>query len=148
MRHTWLVCILFMLTSSAFTATVEFPAKQVGKRHNLFLIVLIVQDRPRNFIVDTGSGITILDRTSFVDLPVLGDPVLANTLSGESRLDIVRAEFSVGDEHIQQEVFRSDMSGMSRSIGIKIDGVLGQDILSHFSSVTFDYKSRHVIFSK
>jgi hypothetical protein len=42
----------------------------------------------------------------------------------------------------------ADLSPLSKALNMKLDGILGQDVLSQFSRVTIDYKNKHLIFEK
>jgi hypothetical protein len=40
----------------------------------------------------------------------------------------------------------TDLGPLSKALNVKLDGILGQDVLSQFGSVTVDYKNRQLIF--
>lgn len=41
-----------------------------------------------------------------------------------------------------------DLHPLCKALNIKLDGILGQDVLSQFSRVTIDYKNRQLILEK
>jgi len=42
----------------------------------------------------------------------------------------------------------ADLNPLSKALSIKLDGILGQDVLSQFSRVTIDYRNKQLILEK
>jgi Aspartyl protease len=63
----------------------------------------------------------------------------AEPIGGEVDLTLTDVESA---EHYwpHQQVLVTDLSGISRRVGTRVDGVLGQDFLSQFSSVRINYR--------
>lgn len=112
---------------------------------NPFIITIPFDDGPKNFIVDTGGGASVFDRHSFSRYRVEGHDT-AYSLTGHTSLELISVEFDLAHIHIRQKVFRADLGIVSKRAGVRIDGVIGQDVLSHFNGVTFDYRKHGVFF--
>jgi len=146
-----LLASLFALAEDANAQTAQkspfrTPVTLAGKMKNAFIITIPFKDGDKRFLLDTGAGISVFDSQSFKTYRVESHEDVMS-VGGKATLDVFCVEFTLGHKHIRQQVFRSDLSDISKTIGMKIDGVLGQDILSHFESVTFDYRRRVMIFN-
>ena len=140
--------VLAVLLSSAFVSaqTIELPVSLVGKTNkNIFLLTLTVNDRPLRFIVDTGAEATVVNRDSFARYVQVGRDDRVTTLSGDSALEPIYLELTFGNRKVSHRAFKTNLDIVNRSAGTRIDGIIGQDFLSMFSSVSFDYKRKLLV---
>jgi len=100
-----------------------------------------------HFLIDTGSSPTIIDARLANEIGMAQAPArlgLANrtVLAKQGTLAAIR----IGSLRANSvPVLVHDLSGISRSLGSQIDGVIGLDLLGQ-SSFTIDYKSRRLRF--
>ena len=135
---------ILALSSTVWGAT-DLPAKVTGSRANIFVITLLVDGKNRNFVVDTGCSISIFSRDVFKDALVLDTRESLTLLSSKVREEVIQVDLTIAGKRISEKGFRTDLSGISKALGTTIDGVIGQDVLSHFTSVTLNYKTHHLI---
>jgi hypothetical protein len=117
---------------------------QKSRRFNAILVIANINNKSAVLIVDTGSDRTI----------VSPDFVTTDQLSGEFRVSFLTAHRSTlsawgkialqlshktWKEHV---VVVQDFSELRRTFQQKIDGILGQDILSQFRKVTIDSETQ------
>lgn len=135
---------ILALSVTAWGAT-EFPAKVTGKRANIFVITLQVNGKDRHFVVDTGCSISVLGRDAFRDSLVLDTSESVTLFSSRVHPEMIHVDLTIAGKRISENVFRTDLSGINEALGIAIDGVIGQDILSHFTTVTLNFKTHRLI---
>lgn len=139
-----LIFVILALTSHLW-GVAELPAKVVGKRANIFVITLQVDGKDRHFIVDTGCSVSIFSTRAFSNAMLVGVHETDTLLTSQTHMDMVLVDLDIADKHITEKVFRSDLSGVSEALATHIDGLIGQDILSHFARVTLNFKTHHLI---
>ena len=103
----------------------------------------------RNLLVDTGSSPTVLDAEMARKLGVDGKAgdirVLSGTRQGATG---VLSSLSLGPITAKSvPVFITDLSFIGKDLGVRIDAVVGLDILGT-SSLLIDYQSQQLIFGK
>lgn len=135
---------ILALSVTAWGAT-EFPAKVTGKRANIFVITLQMNGKDRHFVVDTGCSISVLDRDAFKDSLVLDTSESVTLFSSRVHPEMIQVYLTMAGKRISEKVFRTDLSGVTEALGIAIDGVIGQDVLSHFTTVTLNFKTHRLI---
>jgi len=117
------------------------------------IVDIAVGGSTRHFLLDTGSSITVLSPDT-----ALWSPVEAvNSLSRRSIVGIdgsthsaasTTAALDFGQTIVVTPATVAELTGLSKALHIKLDGVLGQDVLSRFSRVTVDYKNKQLILEK
>ncbi len=147
-----LVLSLILLATLASFAT---PPKPTGDRElaldttrsGLLVMRISVNGREGNFIVDTGSEITLVDA-----------PMLFLTRAGAGRPDTKakgRPSFRVEDATIclcsgddkayfHMPVAVANLSRLQGLLGMRIDGLLGVDFLRKLGSVSIDFGSQRL----
>jgi hypothetical protein len=138
---------LLVFTSLAMVQPQELKAKLAGKRSNIFVIGVGVGGKTRHFIVDTGAAVTVIAADVAKGTTVIKQDGLVS-ISGNANGAEVFEEFVVGAARIKSHVLVADLDAISTAAETHIDGILGQDIMSQFQSVTFDYKAKVVTFVK
>lgn len=103
-----------------------------------------------NFLVDTGADPTVLDRQAAEKLQLQGFAAgqvtnIEGVARGESA---ILPELQLGPVHVSNlKVLVADLSFLEKSLGIRIDGMVGIDVLGKLA-VTIDYKTREMSFAE
>jgi predicted aspartyl protease len=141
-------CVAFAPACTAFPEPIE-PAPQpvtvkikLDERSMIIVPVSLNGSGPYDFVMDTGSSKTIVDRklAGELNLPQVGEKIVVGALAS-SKLSVVQVNsLSVGGAAVQGgEVFSADHAA---NVAIKVRGVLGEDFLRNFD-VLIDY--RHLV---
>ena len=145
--------LLAILTSSwpgsGQEPSVPLPAGEhrlrFQQRDGLIYIKARVNGKGTTLLLDTGSTVTLLSRR------------LVSTLSGDSRVTINLAKGSVSAFNLSVGLILGDSDSRERQCSFRknafvgdfqfadAEGLLGNDVLSLFKSVTFDFKSSTLI---
>ena len=152
LRQLALVAILSTLFSgqcSAFGQDASLEMKQVGGK--IAVVKVQVNGKDRRFIIDTGSQVTVVSsEVAGYSHDKLKSLKQAGTfqsvgVAGGAKAVFAKASFVLGRFTItDKDVLVEDFSGISGIVGELVDGLLGQDMLARFSTMTFDYK-HHVL---
>ena len=125
----------------------EIPLRS-SHRFGLMLVEARINGSPAVLILDTGSNRTIVS-SKLVDVttPSLMDAVTSKKGSGWSGNGIfTKASLAVGPilwrDH---EILAMDTSGISRSLGETVDGLLGMDFVNQFDIVFVDLRQHKLI---
>jgi hypothetical protein len=126
-------------------AAENIPFKFIG---NHLFIPVVVNGRERLWVLDTGAGMSVIDK-AFADEMGLQ---LEGNLKGRGAGGTVEASFTTlpayeleGIRFEKQTVAVIDMSELLRRLGIDIPGILGYDFLSRFVTKV-DYANELVSF--
>lgn len=124
---------------SAETYTLHFEIA-----HSLILVEAAINQQPARLIFDTGSTRTILSTE------ILGiDPVAIGGRQKQQFPYGVEADHSIESrvnfvldrlELAGTLVLAADLAEISRRLGSRCDGIVGQDVISMFHSVLIDYQ--------
>jgi hypothetical protein len=150
--RAFMLVLVFMLilipSSSAQTISVPFT------RADLSVVVeIVVSGKTRHFLLDTGCGLTVMSPNTAGWSPVdVMKAVPSRSVTGIDGLShsmgSTNATLEIGQTLIVTPVVVRDLGGFSEALKIKLDGILGQDVLSHFSRVTIDNKNKRLILEK
>jgi hypothetical protein len=106
-----------------------------------------VNDSAAVFLLDTGATRTIVSARTYGDLPFRLRGAQRNSqgagIAGESVALTVNLELA---NHMWagQGVAVMNLDGLDQLLGVRFDGLLGQDILSEFHTVRIDYQA-HIV---
>ena len=154
MRHsTVLSCVCFLLLLDSFCWAERFAAHENEVPFDLYGGYLVVvrgslgKLEKRNFIIDTGTNPSVLDERIVRQLGLSGS---------KERLRLVNREIdtttvlipnirlgSISRESLPMLV--QDLSFLQRKLGLRIDALIGLDLLGD-RSFQIDYASRRIIF--
>jgi predicted aspartyl protease len=142
----YLVAIL-VLAIAATASDVSLPLTFCRDRKSM-TVITTVNGKSRRFLIDTGSEMTIVSKeTVNMNLVELRKARFAQ--SGPGMLGeaiIMRVDLKLGtNSWSQAPVMVMDLQYVQDLYGKDIDGLLGQDVLSQFSSVTVDFKNRQLV---
>ncbi len=102
----------------------------------MMLVTVVIDGRERTLILDTGSEQTMINfpQVSRQQKLLLWQHSYAYTKE--------RSSLTLGGTKFSIDVIKADLTGASL---LKVaDGVLGQDVLSHFASVRINYHQRTI----
>lgn len=150
--NRFLVALAFAICASAVVAAQDQtePTPQIVtakiRLDDLSMIIVPVSINgagPYDFVLDTGSSKTIVDRklAEKLGLPLLGDNNVVGALA-TTRMSVVRVNsLTVAGATVQGgEVFSSDRPA---TVNGKVRGVLGEDFLRNFD-VLIDYRHQSI----
>ena len=139
-----MVFALAVLAGAASAQSLSFRELQPRR---VMLVEATVNGRHANLIVDTGA-----DQT-----------VVSPELAGLSQVDLVTAKFASRGPGLSSEAVEQDadlkltsdrrfrlpvlvmrLENVSRIYGIKVDGLIGQDVLSRYGTVAIDYRNKQI----
>jgi hypothetical protein len=141
-----------LLALPAGAANLEAPFEVHSKRHAI-LLELVVNGKDCTFILDTGAARTVVSPsvlgglTEF-ELKLSRFRSRGPGFSGEAtwgRVDSLRVGKQVWYD---RQVVVMNLKEISRVYNRRIDGLLGQDLLSEFDSVVIDFKKKKIRFSR
>lgn len=146
-----LVC-LCLLHPSIPAKEFEVPC-EIHEKHKAILVEVQVNGKDRIFVFDTGAARTVvsprvLGGLAEFELKMSRFRSREPGLKGEAMWEQVRS-FRLGRQvWYDLRVVVMNLEEVSRIYGRPIDGLLGQDLLSEFESVTIDFRNKKVIFSR
>lgn len=134
-------------------ADFEIPCEVYGKRKAIILKV-VLNGKKRTFLLDTGAARTVVSPSalgaSALDRFYLklsrfntnGPGLLGEALWGKAN------SLRIGQRvWYDRPVVVMNLKKVSQVYGRRIDGLLGQDILSEFDLVVIDFKNRKIVFT-
>ncbi len=106
------------------------------------------QEKPLRFLLDTGAEITIIDARTAQDLGLPeGKEIDVLTFGEQSTVRTVRINnLRLGPVHVGPiDVAKYDLTGLTRGVGSRVDGVIGIDVLGR-RPFTIDYGNKQLSF--
>lgn len=150
MKIRALLGILLAAALAAQAAVVDLPFERNAAR-DAILLTAGVNGKRVTLLLDTGANRTVLDKsaaglTAF-DLKMSRFRQNGPGLGGEAVWATVGLR--LGEKvWSQRRVVVMDLSEVSRVYGRRIDGILGQDILTEFDQVVIDFKAQRIRLGK
>ncbi|HKV41464.1 MAG TPA: aspartyl protease family protein [Blastocatellia bacterium] len=128
-----------LLASPSSAQTLVVPLNIDGPR--IFVHVL-VNGKHAVFLLDTGSGITLVE-PRFAKGTAELKRVDIEQAAGISKASIRRLSVTLGGITIKDSIVGVlGMEGLNKELGMKLDGVLGEDILCRFRAVRINFKDK------
>ena len=128
------------------------PAAEIpfeySRAFGLMLIKVEVNGKPAVMVLDTGSNETIVSpRLVIVKQLSSKDAVAMAKGSGYSGAGVVATAFlTIGPLNPKNcEILVVDMSGLSKTLGQQVDGILGMSVLKEFEIVSVDLRHHKLI---
>ena len=150
MRAFSAALLCFAMAGAARPAVIEVPF-ETSPRRSLILIEVRINDHPRTFIVDTGSTWTLVERRvmAVTDVEIRKSMFLNGGSGVVFQGKPLAAAVGIGKQTWSDcTVFATDLDLLTKAYGRSIDGVLGQDVLRRFDTVTIDYVGRRITLSE
>jgi hypothetical protein len=161
LRRCYLVSIALVLSQASASpqppaaSASDFSAAGVPialtRRFGLILVRAEVNDRPATLLIDTGCSHTILStkllQGQFSTLEHAANASKGSGWVGDAKW--IKATVKVGDTVWKDHKFLAmdDLPDISDSLGQKIDGILGEDVLQEFSLIQIDFSHRKLMLS-
>ena len=126
---------------------VEIPF-EYSRAFGLMLIKVEVNGKPAIMVLDTGSNETIVSpRLVIVKQLSSKDAVAMAKGSGYSGAGVVATAFlTMGTLSPKScEILVVDMSGLSKTLGQQVDGILGMSVLKEFEIVSVDLRHHKLV---
>jgi predicted aspartyl protease len=121
---------------------------EYSRAFGLMLIKVEVNGKPAVMVLDTGSNETIVSpRLVIVKQLSSKDAVAMAKGSGYSGAGVVATAFlTIGPLNPKNcEILVVDMSGLSKTLGQQVDGILGMSVLKEFEIVTVDFRHHKLV---
>lgn len=150
----FLICVLATASSFSYArqqATGSQPTGDIPFEIRHFCLVVARGSlngvKGRNLLIDTGSNPTVLDERMALTLGITGGESDLLTLKGPIPANnALLSSVTVGPVTAKSvRVLIADLSHFSKDIGIRIDAVIGLDVLKAADFV-IDYRSQRIIF--
>jgi predicted aspartyl protease len=122
---------------SAQTKITSIPFELFGD--HMFIKVSVDQSAPLDFIFDTGSGLTVLDKEVADKMKLIKKEVVLNEAKSQMVLikhNTIEINGFLMEKNIN--VYAADLNHLEISLGRDFDGILGYDLLHHHT-VHIDY---------
>jgi predicted aspartyl protease len=143
--------VLFLVLTWSAPAAAQSRPVPFTRTGTSIVVDVIVGGKTRHFLVDTGASMTVLS----LDVAGWSLADLRKGVLRRSAVGIDGSSHAMGKSTAALEIARklivtpvgvTDLGPLSKALNVKLDGILGQDVLSQFGSVTVDYKNRQLIF--
>jgi len=153
MANRVLIFVLFLMPISVASISAQNRSVAFTRTGSSIVVDVTVSGKTRHFLLDTGAGLSVLSLDtagwSPVDLKKVGSNRSAVGLDGATHsMGSTTATLELGQTMIVTAAAVADLNPLSKVLNIKLDGILGQDVLSQFSRVTIDYKNKQLILEK
>jgi hypothetical protein len=136
--RTSILTVLLLLANLAGADEFEVPFR-LQSDHRAMLVSVAVNGRAATMLVDTGAAST------FVSAGLVGvhaTQIARARFRSEGGMEVhgIRREagLTLGTAHFRTTIIASNLETLSQRYGIRVDGVLGQDVLRRFRRVTID----------
>lgn len=147
MREAATLTVLLMTFAATSASSEEVVDVRLAQRRFAVVPVLVNGNGPYDFLVDTGSTTSVVDRKLAKDLGLKPlQQTVIRTAHGTERVPIARVhEMQVGPRSTETVlVLVSNMKGV-RSLDGNVRGILGFNVLSRFR-YTLDYQQKKLRF--
>jgi predicted aspartyl protease len=114
---------------------------------HVFIKIKVNNSRDLDFIFDTGDGLTVLNIETAKELGMLsGSDAKTSSAEGEISGKLLKHQkIEINDQELKEiEIYETSLRHLEMSIGRKIDGIIGYDMLENyvismnFDNMTFD----------
>lgn len=127
--------------TGARTRSIEIP---FSLSEGLIVVQANINGKQVSLLFDSGAMRTFVNPSILADRKTSSVNAISITDGKVLDVRVVRTAVSLGDASFQVPVCSYDMSTFAGSVGLHIDGVIGQDVIGQFRAVLIDY-ARHRI---
>jgi hypothetical protein len=160
MKH-WFFFVLTWLVATAVGWAQGLPREgdpqsgipfEVNRNFGSILIRAQVNGKPATLVVDTGSSHTILSSEllqvrplalEHADAPAKGSGYVGS--AGWAKATVEVGTITWQDRRV---LVMSDFQEISNSMGRRVDGILGEDVLKEFDFVGIDFKRHRLVLQR
>ena len=125
------LAILSLSSGQAFNVTIPFELYG----DHIFIKIKVNNSRDLNFIFDSADALTVLNENVAreIGLPEAHKSIKMSAGGSTSGYLVKHQRVELGDFEIKNvEIYSTDLNHLEISIGRKIDGIIGYDILDHY----------------
>ena len=146
-KSLWVLLPLILFASPVSGRPDAVPFRE-GPDHRI-LVSVLVDGKARQFILDTGAKDTILSENA-VPVGERAGLRLQEQIVGFRGMALIRAaELRLGKHvWVNQPVHVTDLTEVSKSLGVRVEGILGMDVLSQFKSIQIRFSSSTIEMEK
>jgi len=137
-RNRFLTALVIVSTLPAFAATQEQPSNVLHyrTRNSMMLVTVVIDGKDRTLVFDTGAEQTM------INFPQVSRELKMLLWQRSYAYVKERSSLKLGSSSFLIYVLKADLTGNSL---LKVaDGVLGQDVLSNFSSIRINNRQRTI----
>ncbi|MEO1257091.1 MAG: aspartyl protease family protein, partial [Bacteroidota bacterium] len=143
-KFTCLLTTLITFSSFSQAPITTIPFELFGD--HIIIQVSVDDSEPLDFIFDTGSGYTVIDKDIAEDLGLEGKEIEMNHTSAVWHLI---KHNTIAINHFLMEkntkVYATELDHLEISLGMDLDGIIGYDLLRHHSIyINFDTKTMNI----
>jgi predicted aspartyl protease len=137
------IVLFLLLASTAASIAQDLPYKEVRRA---MLVEAEVNGRRAKLIVDTGADHTVLssEMVGMNDADLAAGRFAAGGPGFHGDAVVREAEVKLSSRRFIIRASVMKLETVSRVYGVKIDGLLGQDILSRCGRVSIDYRNKMI----
>jgi hypothetical protein len=121
--------------------TVEIPFSVSG---GLILVEANINGKKASLLFDSGAMRTFVNPAILEGLTTTTDKAISIADGNRVDVRVVKTVVSLGGASVEAAVSSYDMNRFAASIGIHLDGVVGQDVIGKFSGILIDYVRRRI----
>jgi hypothetical protein len=123
-------------TALAQVKTVQIP---FSLSSGLIVVEAKINGKSASLLFDSGAMRTFVKPSVLAGLKEISEKAVSLADGNVVEVHVVKTAVSLGDASVEVAVSSYDMTKFADGIGIRIDGVIGQDVLGKFSGVLIDY---------
>jgi Aspartyl protease len=131
---------LFLLpvapAARAQVKTVEIPFSLSG---GLMIVQANINGRNASLLFDSGAMRTFVNPAILEGLTTSAEKAISIADGNRVDVRVVKTVVSLGGASVEVPVSSYDMTKFAASIGLRLDGVVGQDVIGKFSGILIDY---------
>jgi hypothetical protein len=116
--------------------TVEIPFSTSG---GLIVVQANINGRSASLLFDSGAMRTFVNPAILDGLTTSTDKAISIADGNRVDVRVVKTVVSLGGASVEVAVSSYDITKFAASIGLRLDGVVGQDVIGKFSGVLIDY---------
>ncbi len=133
------MCLLSFLAAPVARAqvkTVQIPFTLSG---GLIVVQASVNGKSASLLFDSGAMRTFVNPELLTGLTTTTDKAISIADGNRVEVRVVKTAVSLGDVSVEVAVSSYDITRFAASIGLRLDGVVGQDVIGKFSGILIDY---------
>ena len=143
-KLTYLLALTICFVSYSQAPITTIPFELFGD--HIIIKVSVDDSEPLDFIFDTGSGFTVIDKDIANELNLEGKEIAMNQTAAPWHLI---KHNTIAINHFLMEkntkVYSTDLDHLEISLGMDLDGIIGYDLLRHHSIyINFDTKTMNI----
>lgn len=135
-KHVVISCVAFFIFPVVGSSAETIPFELFGD--HIFFKMKVNNSRDLSFIFDSADALTVLDEDVAREIGLTMDHKSAKTSAGGSTSGylVKHQKVEIGALEVKNvEIYATDLNHLEISIGRKIDGIIGYDLLNNYSIV-------------